>query len=279
MRIAAMQEAAGVLDVTGNLALIEAAAARAAAAGADLLVTPELFASGYAPAAVAPRLDTGLVRHVEEGAARIARDHRIALVYSVPSPAPGGWHIGAVLLDRTGQELLRYGKVHLFGDEERDSFLPASAVPGTAVFEGLRLGLLVCYDAEFPESVRALADSGADLVLVPTALGAGFESVPEVLLRARALESQVGLAYANHVGSAPMAQGGTLTFGGGSVIIGPDGGVLAQAGSGPDLIIADVEQSAIERARAAVPYLSDRRRDVYPTWSRRRDDGLGVDEP
>lgn len=266
MRIAAMQEAAGVLDIDGNLALIEAAAARAADTGADVLVTPELFACGYAPQAVSPRLTTELVCRIDEGAARIAGEHHIALVYSVPLPAPDGWHIGAVLLDKSGRELLRYGKVHLFGDEERASFMPASAVPGVTVFEGLRVGLLVCYDAEFPESVRALADAGAEVVLVPTALGVGFESVPQVLLRARALESQVALAYANHAGNAPAADGGTLAFGGGSIILGPDGGVLDQAGPGPDLIIADVEKTTIEQARSAVPYLLDRRRDVYSSW-------------
>lgn len=266
MRIAAMQEAAEVLDIDGNLALIEAAAARAADAGADVLVTPELFTCGYAPQAVSPRLTTELVRRIEEGAARIAREHHIALVYSVPLPAPDGWHIGAVLLDKTGLQVLRYGKVHLFGDEERAAFRPASAVPRVAVLEGLRVGLLVCYDAEFPESVRALADAGAELVFVPTALGVGFESVPQVLLRARALESQVALAYANHVGNAPTAHGGTLAFGGGSIILGPDGGVLDQAGPGPELITADVEKATIEQARSAVPYLLDRRRDVYSSW-------------
>ncbi|NKX55157.1 nitrilase-related carbon-nitrogen hydrolase [Arthrobacter mobilis] len=269
MRIAAMQAAGKVLDIEENLALVETAAARAARAGADLLLTPELFACGYAPAVLASHLDAELVRRIDDGAARIARRHRLGLAYSVPSPAPGGWHIGAVLVDRSGRELLRYGKVHLFGDEERATFVPASAAPGTAVFEGLRVGLLICYDAEFPESVRALAAAGADLALVPTALGTGFEAVPEVLLRARALESQVALAYANHTGSAPAAGGGTLEFGGGSIIIGPDGSVLAQAGSGgpgPDVIIADVQPAAIGQARSAVPYLKDRRPDLYPSW-------------
>ncbi|NKX49377.1 nitrilase, partial [Arthrobacter deserti] len=220
MRIAAMQAAAGVLGVDENLARIECAAAAAVRAGADVLLTPELFACGYAPAAVAPQLNEDLARRIGAGAARIADRHRLALAYSAPSAAPEGWHISAVLLDRSGRELLRYNKVHLFGPEERSAFVPASQAPRSVLFDGLRLGLLICYDAEFPESMRALADAGTDVALVPAALAAGFEEVPSVLLRARALESQLAVAYGNHTGSAPAA-GGRLEFGGGSIIIGP----------------------------------------------------------
>jgi predicted amidohydrolase len=266
MRIAAMQAAGTVLGVDENLALIERAAAEAARAGADVLLTPELFACGYAPAALAPHLTAGLVRRIDDGAAGIARTHRLALAYSAPSRDADGWRISAALLDRSGRELLRYHKVHLFGDEERSVFVPASQPPRSVEFEGLRLGLLICYDAEFPESARALADAGTDLALVPTALAAGFEDVPAVLLRARALESQLAVAYANHTGSAP-GPGGALEFGGGSIIIGPDGSVLAQAGTASrELIVADVQPALLQQARAAVPYLRDRRPDLYPSW-------------
>lgn len=267
MRIAVMQASALVLDVDANLAEVAAAADRARSAGADVLVTPELFLTGYAPAVIAPYLDAGLVSRIEQGAARIAARNGIALAYSVPIETPTGWRIGAVLLDRSGDELLRYGKVHLFGNEEQATFEPSTEAPRTVTFEGLRIGLLVCYDVEFPESVRMLAGNGADLVLVPTALAAGYGAVPEVLLRARALENQVGVAYANHSGAAPTSQGETLEFGGGSIIIGPDGRILGQAGQDAEVILADIEPAAVERARSDVPYLRDRRPDLYSSWA------------
>ena len=274
MRIAVLQAASTVLDIAANLALVDAAAERAATAGADVLLTPELFPTGYAPAAVAAAFSPALAARIDAGAAAIAARHSVAVAYSRPVPAPGGgWHIGAALLDGTGAEILRYAKVHLFGAEERAAFAPAAAAPGVVALAGLRVGLLVCYDAEFPESVRALAAAGADAVLVPTALAAGFDDVPQVLLRARALESQVALAYANHVGTAPVAGGGTLALGGGSIIAGPDGRLLAQAATAPapgqgfELLLADVSAEDIAHARDQVPYLRDRRPDLYADWA------------
>ena len=286
MRIAVMQAGGSVLDVPGNRALIDEAAREAAERGADVLVTPELFPCGYAPEAISPLLTDELVGGIDRGAAEIARRHGIWLVYSVPSPAGGGaWHISAVLLDRTGAEALRYDKVHLFEAEEREAFLPGTRAPRAVDLEGMPVGLAVCYDAEFPESVRALAEAGASVALVPTALGAGFAEVPQLLLRARALESQLAIAYANHLGPVAAAGDSTVLLGGGSVIIGPDGTLLAEGravladvadaglGEGPpqgpvELLIADVTEDDVAAARARVGYLRDRRPDLYASWGR-----------
>jgi predicted amidohydrolase len=153
--------------------------------------------------------------------------HRIALVYSLPAVTAGGqWQITATVLDARGDELLSYAKVHLFGPEERKAFSPAEAAPAVVNLGGIKTSLAICYDVEFPEAVRAAAAAGADLLLVPTALAHGFEAVPQVLLRARALESQLTVAYANHSGTEEDG----CTFLGGSVIAGPDGELLAAAG-------------------------------------------------
>ena len=82
-----------------------------------------------------------------------------------------------------------------------------------------------------------------------------------MLVRARALENGVGLAYANHVG---VEDG--LTFGGASVIVGPDGGLLAQGGDGAELLVADITRDDLAAARDAVPYLAKLRRDTYASW-------------
>ncbi len=154
----------------------------------------------------------------------------IALVYSLPAvTAAGEWHITATLVDEDGDELLSYAKVHLFGPEERQAFVPAAASPGVVDFHGVRTSLVICYDVEFPEAVRAAAVRGAELLLVPTALAEGFDAVPQVLIRARALENQLTVAYANHSGTEDGCD-----FLGGSVIAAPDGGLLAAAGPGPN---------------------------------------------
>ena len=101
------------------------------------------------------------------------------------------------------------------------------------------------------------------MVLAPTALAAGFDDVPQVLLRARALENGVALAYANHTGEEDG-----LVLGGGSVIVGPDGGLLAEGDDAPRIILGDVTRDDIDAARREVDYLGRRRPTTYAAWER-----------
>ena len=262
MLLSVLQENAVVLDVDANLAVMDEAARRAAAAGASLLLTPELFATGYAPLQIASGFDYSTLAGIKERLSSIALRHGIGLVYSLPAiDRDGSCRISATLLDRSGETLLDYAKVHLFGDEERKAFTAASEAPAVVDFEGLKASLLICYDVEFPEAVRAAAVRGAELLLVPTALSAGFDDVPQLLLRARALESQLTVAYANHSGHEDGCD-----FLGGSVVAGPDGALLAAAGEGPELLFAEVSAEAAQAARNKVPYLRERRPDAYRDW-------------
>lgn len=260
--LALMQANSAVLDVEANCEAVEQAARKAADAGARILLTPELFPVGYAPLRLRAELDPGRLPTIRRALADIARKNGIALVYSLPAvTADGQWQITATLVDHHGAELLNYAKVHLFGAEERKAFSPAQAAPAVVDLHGIRTSMVICYDVEFPESVRAAAVRGAQLLLVPTALSQGFDAVPQLLLRARALESQLTVAYANHSGVEDGCE-----FLGGSVIAAPDGSLLAAAGTAPELLFAEVDAVSAEEARDAVPYLRERRPDVYRSW-------------
>jgi predicted amidohydrolase len=270
--LALMQANAAVLDAEANCAVIDAAAREAAAAGARLLLTPELFPVGYAPRRLRAELDPGTLASLRRELAGIARRHAIALVYSLPAvTAAGEWQITATLVDEHGAELLSYAKVHLFGAEERAAFAPSGAAPEVVAFHGFRTSMVICYDVEFPESVRAAAVRGAELVLVPTALAAGFDAVPQVLVRARALENQLTVAYANHSGTEDGCD-----FLGRSVIAAPDGSLLAAAGSGAELLFAELpaprqagtgqEDTGQAGTGQEVAYLADLRTETYRRW-------------
>lgn len=222
---------------------LDAAVARAAAAGADVVVTPELFVTGYgAPFAPA---DPALLARLRE----IAAAHRVAVVASEPHDG----HITAVVLDADGIVRGRYVKTHLWGDDERAAFSPGDGTPLVVDLGDLRCAVVVCYDVEFPEVVRGLALRGARAVLVPTALD--DETVARLLVPARAVENRVAIAYANQVGPG---------FCGASVIAGPDGRELARArADGEDLLVADVTPDDLVRARALGDYLADRRPETY----------------
>lgn len=257
LRIAVAQGCAPGLDA------LDAAAAQAAERGARLLITPELSLTGYVlgpqAAALAEPADGPAARQVR----RIAARHGVAVVYGHPERDGAAVHNTAGLVGPDGTLLAAYRKTHLYGDQERAAFTPGTQQVVQADLDGLRIGLLICYDVEFPETVRAHALAGTDLLAVPTALMRPYEFVPRVLVPARAYENGLHLAYANRCGPE-----GDLDFAGLSCLAGPDGEVRARAGAGPELLIADVDPERNAAARAVTPYLTDRRPDLYRTIAR-----------
>ena len=263
VRVAALQASAELNNPEANLALLRRSAARAAAAGADLIVTPELFATGYAPAQV--RGSDGPAIRAE--LARIAVEEGLGVVASTVEDDGGTGYISASLFDESGRELLRYRKAHLFGDEERGSYAPGTGAPAVAEFRGLRIALGICYDIEFPEYARSAAGMGADLLCIPTAVPAtgdvggavplltyNAERISTLLVPARALENGVYIAYANHA---------VPDFTGTSVIASPYGTLLAQAGAGEELLFADIEPDEVLRARGINTYANDAQPELY----------------
>lgn len=260
MKIALMQETAVPLDITGNLAMIEAAARRARQQGAELLLTPELFPVGYAPASIRAELSPDAVAEAQAEAAAIARRSGIALVVSLPGPETREERgIMAVLFGPDGEELGQYQKVQLFGAEEKESFRPGSMPPEVIRLGGLNLGMVICYDIEFPEMARAAAAAGVEVLLVPTAL-AEEPQVPQVLIPARALENRMTVAYANHCGPE-----GGLSFDGLSVVVGPRGEALGTLGPEPGLLVAEVGSRPASGADGPW-YLEDRRTELHRQW-------------
>ena len=261
MRLAILQDESSVLDLEANLGIISRAAAQAVASGADLLLTPELFVTGYAPKRIREQFAASALPELRARLAAISQEHRIGMLYSLPDHEQGNWYISATLIDAGGARVGHYRKVHLFGAEEKSAFSPADDAATVVDYGGIKVGMIICFDVEFPESVRAAANRGAQLLLVPTALSAGFDGIPTAMIPTRAMENQLYVAYANHSG----VEGG-VHLGGGSVVADPEGGVIARAGSGPELIFADIDPALITRARAGVNYARERRDAVYRSW-------------
>jgi 5-aminopentanamidase len=259
-RVAAWQCRPGPLDVDGNLRRLDEICVRAAARQVEVLVTPEMFTSGYglAPDQVV-RLAEDANGPTAAAVARIAQRHHLSIVYGHPeravgdSPAPDRPYNAATLVGPDGLVRGQHRKVHLFGDVDRRLFAPNASPPAAFDLDGSRVGLLICYDVEFPEAVRHLAVDGARIVLVPTANMTGYEEVQQILVRARACENGCGVVYANYCGADDLFE-----YNGLSMICGPGGEVLAQAGpTDEELIVADLPRES------AGTYLADRRPDLY----------------
>jgi predicted amidohydrolase len=204
LRIALLQLAGSGYDREASLARGLAACRRAAAAGADVALFPELWSTGYAfhdgdleswRAQAMAGDDPWLVTYAD-----LAAELRMAIAVTYLERSAEGPRNTVTLFDASGREALRYAKVHVCSFD-----LPEQALtPGTG-FPVARLetragpvavGALICFDREFPEAARVLALGGAELILVPNACELEANRLGQV--RARAFENMAAVAVANY---------------------------------------------------------------------------------
>ncbi|MGA9774674.1 MAG: nitrilase-related carbon-nitrogen hydrolase [Candidatus Dormiibacterota bacterium] len=270
--VAACQYAPQVGDLAGNRALSESWIRRAAAAGARLIVLPELAASGYtfqseaeAAACGEPVSGASVSRWVE-----LCRELGVHLVAGFAEAAAGRRYNAAAVVGPEGT-IGVYRKAHLFNDE-KSYFDPGDS--GFLVFDlpGFRLGVLICYDLWFPEAARVLALRGADVVCVPTNWVANFRS-PAVDQRGWTMGdyASVGIATQNQVFVVAADRIGRergVEFVGCSCVVAPNGEMLAGPGQelSEELLLADLDLGWAARARRRTPRnhtLEDRRPELY----------------
>jgi predicted amidohydrolase len=199
--------------------------------------------------ALAEPADGAIVARLGE----IARETGVALVGGFAEKAGSAVYNSAIYTGGSGKPSV-YRKSHLYGDYERGLFTPEK--PSTCLFEhcGMTLGMLICYDVEFPENVRRLAQAGAEMILVPTAtpMGASGTFIAEKMIPVRAFENQIFIAYVNNIG-----RDGDFDYAGRSVIAAPDGTALATAGLSEQLLTVDIESELYARSRSENTYLRD----------------------
>lgn len=260
-------------DVLANLAAARSLLEQAAAGGARLAVLPENFAAmGRRDLAALGRAEALGEGPILPWLTQAARDLQLWIVAGTlplpPDDQPQGKaHACSLLVDERGQRVARYDKLHLFDVEVADSrgqyresadYAHGARLVVADTPVG-RLGLSVCYDLRFPEMYSALRDAGAELISVPSAFTAVTGAAHwQVLLRARAIETQCYLLAANQGGSHP---GGRETFGH-SAIIDPWGVPLAEQAQGPSVLFAQRDASAQAAIRQRMPVCSHRRFSV-----------------
>lgn len=229
--------------------------------GADLLVLPELFLTGY-------NIGEGVSEWAEvrggpwsRGISELARTHNLAIHFGYAERDGEQLFNAAACFGADGEMIDHHRKLLLPPGFEGDHFARGS---GYSQFQinGIKIATLICYDAEFPENFRHVCMAGADLVVVPTALGAQWGVVSEKLIPTRAFENGVYVCYANH-----CEQENGLSYFGGSCIVGPDGHDIARAETLAQTLLARLDAGAVTAARARLPYHRDLR--DLPCWDGR----------
>jgi len=216
----------------------------------DLVICPELFLSGYNVGDSIRQLAEPQDGPFARAAAALAHKHGTALIYGYPEQFGSVTYNAAVCVDRDGRAIAHHRKLRLPNRFEKSYFATGDAY---TLFElnGWRIAILVCYDVEFPEAVRACAARGAQLVVAPTALRKEWAFVARSMIPTRAFENRFFVAYANYCGVE-----GSFEYLGESCFAGPTGRVVA-GGSTEALVTAALDRADIASAREALTYLDD----------------------
>jgi (R)-amidase len=148
---------------------------------------------------------------------------------------------------------LRYRKTHLWASD-RGVFVAGDRY-ATCLWNGLRVGMLICYDIEFPESARALAQLGAELIIVTNGNMDPYGPTHRTAIMARAQENQVFAVMVNRVGEGDDG----LVFAGGSALVDPFGTLLTEAGREQCQFSAELDLTRLQAARRDYQYLNDQR--------------------
>ena len=266
MQVAALQMTSGT-DVAANLRAASLGLARAAEAGAELVVLPEYFCllgrHERDKLALAEQPGRG---PLQDFLAQHAQQHGLWIAGgTVPMASSDAQRVlnTTWVFNPQGQAVARYDKIHLFrfaGEREsHDETRTIEAGQASAVFDlpsrdghCWRVGLSICYDLRFPELYRQLR---GDLLLVPSAFTHPTGQAHwEVLLRARAIEN---LAFVTAAAQAGTHDNGRRTWGH-SMLIDPWGQVLAVRPDGAGLVMAELEPAQLQRRRSQLPALDHR---------------------
>jgi predicted amidohydrolase len=255
-------------EVSANVREVEAAVLLAVEHGAQVVVLPELVTTGYAFESV--QEVRSLAEHVDgpslNAITALSTKHDLVIVGGFAElTCDDEVYNSAFLIDRSGVRAV-YRKAHLWADERR-WFTPGSQPPSLVDTDRGRIGMLICYDLDFPEWARLAALAGADLLCVPTNWPAsstprGERPIEVVRAQATASVDRVFVAVCDRVGP----ERGT-DWVGGSAVIGPDGYplALAEAGGGPQTLLARCDLSlARDKSTSAVnDVVTDRRPELY----------------
>ena len=218
---------------------------------ADLIVFPELYLSGYVLDGIEE-----LALHPDspelQSIADIARENSTALIFGAPERVSDGVANSAFCVDKRGMVAAVYRKVQLFGGDESDAFVAGDELLVVGL-RGTKMGIMICFDVEFPEVARALARAGAELLVTISANMEPFGNDHAVFCSARALENGLPHVYVNQVGPV-----GNLNFIGGSMSVSPDGETYAQAGF-PQEEVLDVSLVLPVKSSVREDYLSELR--------------------
>ena len=225
----------------------------------NLAILPELFIPGYNEKNI---LNYGnrAVEIIELFSEKAIKKKISIVIGTISIFEDGKRYNRSILIDEEGEILGYYNKTHLFRILKEDIyFTSGTEYPIIKYDNSWTIGLNICYDMRFPESPRLLTLKGANLIIVPSAWPHERMDILKKLSFSRAIENQVYLVVLNRASHSKD----TLTYGGGSMIIGPNGKLLVECDDLDDYKSFSIDANKVTEYRKLITSSGDRRDDLY----------------
>ncbi|TDL35233.1 carbon-nitrogen family hydrolase [Jeotgalibacillus sp. S-D1] len=224
----------------------------------DLIVLPELWSTGYD----LTRLDDIADKNAEESILflkKLAQTYNVHIIGgSVANKKDDKVYNTMLVVDKQGELVHEYSKLHLFKLMDEHHYLSAGKDSPSFTLADIHFGGFICYDIRFPEWIRKPVLEGAQVIVVVAEWPEPRTDHWLTLLKARAIENQSYVLACNRMGSDPNNQ-----FAGNSIIIDPWGETLAQGGINEEIVTATIDISNVKAIRSRIPVFDDRRPNEY----------------
>jgi omega-amidase len=258
LRVALLQMDIALGQPEVNQAKAREFVAKAAEAGTDLIVLPEMWNTGYSLDIIQNVAD----RNGEQTKAimsELANKYKVnILAGSVSDLRDGQVYNTTYVFDRNGQVIGDYSKIHLFRLMDEEKYLQSGDHLGMYEIDGIKVGSMICYDLRFPEQSRTMALAGAQVLIVPAEWPHPRLNHWRHLQIARAIENQTFVVSCNRVGVS-----GETVFFGHSMVIDPWGEILFEGDETEGIHHVTLDLAVVGEIRRRIPIFEDRRPELY----------------
>lgn len=221
----------------------------------DTVILPELWTTGYALDALSQLVTPEIFDTLK----RLAKQYHVDFIAgSVATETEGQFFNTFVVINKKGELVHRYDKVHLFRLMDEEKYLAEGTGMGTFNLNGIEQAGVVCYDIRFPEWIKTQMLHQAKVLYVVAEWPKKRIDHWRTLLIARAIENQAYVVACNRIGEDPAN-----VFGGHSMVIGPWGDILAEAGETETTLTVALDLTEVDRVRKNIPIYEDRRPNLY----------------
>ena len=242
-----------------NFTLAEKLIVESVKAQPDVIVLPETWNTGFFPKGNLAELSCKNGYEVNDRIGELAKKYKVNIVAGSVSNVRGGKvYNTAFVFDRDGICIAEYDKTHLFTPMGEDDYYTCGDRLCRFTLDGVKCGIIICYDVRFPELTRNLALQGLDILFVVSQWPKERIFHLRTLTTARAIENQMFVVCCNSCGTA-----GKTVYGGNSAIIEPFGKTLALAGENEEILTAECDLQILNEIRNSIPVFRDRRSELY----------------